>query len=979
MNTCLPGQNGYLDAYIRTAQYLSGMKTQQDIWAETGKILVSFFSAQWGAIGTMSPDGEVNIDHSTFSETFARDKVIDDGIREAVAEVLETGFLTMRTLADPPPLSIAFLPIAQESSTVAVMLVGHSTSARLPKELLNIYLAVAGLVSTTAERLAHERELRSHRLHLEQLVHDRTSDLTTSNKLLEQEIEERRKAEEALRYERDNLMSIFEAMEDHIYVVDADGSIVYGNSALERDFGPCAGHRCYEYLNGTEEPCAFCHLPEVLAGKTVHSERSFARTGKTYDVMETPLKYSEGVTKLTLFRDITHRKLAEEKLNRANRELSREVEARKSAEDELTRTVSLLKATLESTADGILVVDTKGRIVGYNERFKELWRIPEHVLLSQNDDVLLAYVRDEISNPEEFMEQVRNLYRHPEEESLDTLKFKDRRVFERYSRPQRVGSDVTGRVWSFRDITEQKRAEDALRRSRELLNAIVEGTSDAVIAKDSQLKFILFNSTAARLTGKNPDEALGRDEFLFFSNEEAQACIEMDRSLMTHPRTVTFEEKLVLGGERKIFLTTKGTLFDKEGSATGIFGISRDITDFKRMEEERLEMERRLLHSQKLESLGVLTGGIAHDFNNLLMVILGSLELTELKLPPHSPAQRNLQDAMKACETGSRLISQMLDYAGKGRFVLRSTDLNNLVHDNVSLFRTSIAKNVELVISTTPELPTINADEEQIRQVIMNLIINAAEAIGNGPGVITVGTGVVDCNDEYLNLSRVEEKPPAGRFVFLEVSDTGCGMNDETVARLFDPFFTTKFLGRGLGMSAVLGIVRTHGGAIFLESKAGKGTVFRILFPALGETASDLHETPVPQRRQENGGSWTGLVLVVDDEENVRELCMEILEYFGFTTIGAGDGAEALRIFSEHASEIGLVILDMTMPHMDGLTAFHALREIRSDVDVIISSGYSEENVAGRFGGDRPSGFIQKPFNVEALHQKISEVKSRSA
>jgi PAS domain S-box-containing protein len=525
---------------------------------------------------------------------------------------------------------------------------------------------------------------------------------------------------------------------------------------------------------------------------------------------------------------------SKEELEEANRELIREMQARKSAEGVSVRSVSLLRATLESTADGILVVNQEGRIVDWNGRFLDLWRIPVDVIETHDDALTLAYVLDQLSNPDEFLDKVKDLYCHPEEESREFVNFRDGRVFERYSRPQRIDNQVTGRVWSFRDITERKRAEDAVRESRELLHAIVEGTSDAIYVKDLEGRFRLFNSAASRNTGKSPEETLGRDVTYLFSEEEARAVMEKDRALMAQGGTITYEEEFVLHGKRMSFLTSKGTLHDVHGKTAGIFGITRDITELKRLEAERLEMERRLLNSQKMESLGVLAGGIAHDFNNLLTVILGNLDLTLLKVPHDSPVRRNIEDSMKACQRAAKRICQLLDYAGKGRFLLRNTDLNKVIHENEPLFRSAISGCSELAVITASALPGIKADPDQLRQVTMNLVINAAEAIGESPGVITVSTGVLECDERYLSLSRLDEKPSPGSFVYLEVSDSGPGMNEETRTHLFEPFYTTKFMGRGLGMSVVLGIVRVHGGAILLESEAGRGTIVRVLFPALG-------------------------------------------------------------------------------------------------------------------------------------------------
>jgi len=260
-------------------------------------------------------------------------------------------------------------------------------------------------------------------------------------------------------------------------------------------------------------------------------------------------------------------------------------------------------------------------------------------------------------------------------------------------------------------------------------------------------------------------------------------------------------------------------------------GTVQDITEQKAGETERLSMERQLMQSQKLESLGAIAGGIAHNFNNLLGVVIGNLELSLLKLSPDSATHKNLQQAMSASQRAANLTRQILDYAGAAPLDMKETDINSIVGGNLDLLRSSVSRHVSLFVAMAPDLPPVLADEGQIRQVIMHLLINASEAIGLDSGSITLSTGSQECDEELLRRSRLSEKPPAGRFVYVEVSDNGCGMDEKTQRRLFDPFYTTKFLGRGLGMSSVLGIVRSHKGAILLDSEAGRASVFRILLP----------------------------------------------------------------------------------------------------------------------------------------------------
>ena len=308
-----PGQQNYLDAAIKTAQYLASLTTQQDVWSETGKVLVNFFGADIGAFGERRADGEIIGHHWTFSDQFSGQRDMGSETKEAIAEVLESGFLASRLIFTPHPLLITFLPITQENQVTAVMLVGHGMSEPFPNELLNVYLAVAGLVGTTAARLASERELRKHRQHLEELVTERTAKLTETNERLQQEIIQRKQAEEALLREKDNLIRIFKAMEDCIYIVNPHYDIQYVNPAFEKDFRPPEGRKCYEHLSDREEVCPWCHSQDVFAGRTIRWEWYYLKNEKTYDIIETPLRNADGsISMLTMFRDITERKRAEE-------------------------------------------------------------------------------------------------------------------------------------------------------------------------------------------------------------------------------------------------------------------------------------------------------------------------------------------------------------------------------------------------------------------------------------------------------------------------------------------------------------------------------------------------------------------------------------------------------------------------------------------------------------------------------------------
>jgi two-component system cell cycle sensor histidine kinase/response regulator CckA len=529
--------------------------------------------------------------------------------------------------------------------------------------------------------------------------------------------------------------------------------------------------------------------------------------------------------------------------------------------------------------------------------------------------------------------------------------------------------EIVQAVHIQRNITGRKQSEEDLRESREFHRVVVEGKSDAVYAKDPAGRYRLFNAAASRVTGKSAEEVLGLDDTFLFPADEARAVMDGDRIIVEAARTLTYEEHLTsVDGEQLVFLSTKGPLFDEQCNVTGIFGITRDITERKKEETECLEYERRFLHAQKMESLGVLAGGIAHDFNNLLTVILGNMDLALMILSSDSPVRSRIEQAMQAGRHAANLTKQMLDYTGKGLFVMKDADINDVVRENAELFRTSVARTVNLEIITAKHLPPIKADKGQIHQVIMNLVINASEAIESGRGAITLRTGMRDCDETYLNCSRLEEKPSPGRFVFAEVADMGCGMDEESRRWIFEPFFTTKFTGRGLGLAAVLGIIRKHKGAILVESEEGSGSVFRVLFP----TSSDdimigIREIDETVYRENIPSTLNGTVLIVDDEDHVREKCVTFVQHLGFKAIGVAAGFEALDIFSDQGIDISLVILDLTMPNMDRVHTFHKLRQIRPDISFILTSGYSGQEVLKRFPGDRPAGFIQKPFLVHDL------------
>ena len=405
--------------------------------------------------------------------------------------------------------------------------------------------------------------------------------------------------------------------------------------------------------------------------------------------------------------------------------------------------------------------------------------------------------------------------------------------------------------------------------------------------------------------------------------------------------------------------SVRGCFLGDRAVGVGFF----DLTERRRFEEERRDVSQRMQHAQKLESLGILAGGIAHDFNNLLAGIMGNSSLALLELPESSPVRPLLDRIEATARVASDLTRQMLAYSGRGRFVIEPLDLSALVEEMVRLLDVTLSDRAVVRYEFAPGLPLIEADASQVRQVVMNLVTNASDAVQGTSGSITVRTGLQRVDRSYTEGYWFNDGFAPGEYVYIEVSDTGAGMSPATQARLFDPFFTTKATGRGLGMAAVLGIVRGHNGAIKVYSEPGKGTTMKALFPvAVRVEPSDEH-APIESARPMAGA----LVLVVDDEETVRNIACRVLEREGCRTLSAADGREALRVFEAHADDIDLVLLDLTMPYLDGSEVFRAVRGIRPELPVILTSGYNEQDTMARFAGKGLAGFLQKPWTAREL------------
>ena len=519
------------------------------------------------------------------------------------------------------------------------------------------------------------------------------------------------------------------------------------------------------------------------------------------------------------------------------------------------------------------------------------------------------------------------------------------------------------------DVASQAAAADALRASEERTRLVIETALDAIVIIDQDERVTDWNPQATTLFGVSREDAMGRRlTDVVYAPELRDRQREALQRLMVTVASDSTRTRFVTEGQR-----ADGTLFPMELTAAAVpgshgmrfSGFCRDLSEQRRLERERRELESRMQEAQQRESLGVLAGGIAHDFNNLLVGILGNAGLARLELPPEAAVVGTLEHIEQAAKRASDLANQMLAYAGKGRLVVQAVRLPGIVQEMTHLIGTAISKKAVLELRLEEHVPPVEADATQLRQVVMNLITNASDALEDRPGVIVVTTRVAHVDAPALASYQLAEALVPGRYVMLEVSDSGRGMDAATLARIFDPFFTTKFTGRGLGLASVLGIVRSHRGALRVTSEPGRGTTFTVLLPPCESPEcreAEARTVPVKQ------ATATGTILVVDDEAVVRHVAHRCLTRHGYDVVPAADGPEAIGVVRRDGARIDAVLLDLTMPHLSGEETLAELRRLAPELPVILTSGYTEDAV--RTEATRVS-FLAKPYSPHQLYEAV--------
>jgi PAS domain S-box-containing protein len=637
------------------------------------------------------------------------------------------------------------------------------------------------------------------------------------------------------------------------------------------------------------------------------------------------------------------------------------------------------RKVLESALDAVVAIDASERVIGWNGRAEEIFGWRREDAVGRRLAELVIPERERAAHRAglaRFLETGEGPFL--QRRLAVTAQRKDGREFpaELSVTPVRVGGAFT--FYAFvRDVSDARRAEEALRTSERFCRRLAEATPHAIFVFDVLDRRLDYASDRSEsVVGWTPEALLAKGaagvEELVHPDDRAKVPEMLHAwAAAADDDVVTTELRVGASGAWRIVRAhVRPFARAADGRVRQVVGTVEDVSLSRREEEERRALATRVQGAQKMESLGVLAGGIAHDFNNLLTSILGNAGLALVRMRPSSPARPFVDQIQRAARRAADLTEQLLAYAGKGRYVVEPVEFASLVEEMTDLLRTVVAKDVRLVYRFGAGVPAVMGDATQLRQVVMNLITNASEACVGKGGDVVVSTFRVEVGPgDVVGIGSGEPLAPGG-YVLLQVEDTGSGMDEPTLAKIFDPFFTTKMTGRGLGLAGVLGIVRSHHGAIRVRTELGRGSRFQVYLPV-----AERADTPTSAVVRASRWRGSGTVLVVDDEEDVRNVAVAMLRDAGFDTVEASDGAEALERFREHRDRVVLVVLDLTMPRLDGVATLAALRAISPAAKVLVSSGYAEEEAMARFDSKAgPDGFLRKPYLLDEFRATVRKL-----
>ncbi len=777
-------------------------------------------------------------------------------------------------------------------------------------------------------------------------------------------ITERKRAEMALKESNANFSSLASNVPGFVSLVEAKTlKYQYVNDEYVKSFGiprnKIVGSHVKDVLSEENYQFALPYIEEVRSGKPASYEMTFNMvSGKRWiQVHFNPVfdDYGQVVSITVLSYDITDRKLVEEELKKRQQRLD---------------------FLLTSTPAVIYTCDYSG---DYGATF-----------VSGNVQQLTGYQASDFTSDASFWAR----HIHPDDservfKELTVLKTHGRHSHEyrflrqdgtycwMYDENQLLFNEIGNPseiIGFWIDVTESKLSELALLESEERYRKFSQLTSDFVhrcqrsSGEPYRIKWV--GGAVEKITGYSQDEIFANGCWLSLVHPDDKQRIG-DMLLSLVPGNTSKNEFRIISKSGEVCWLLESLLCEagNEPGEMVLYGTSQDITDKKRAEEEHQILENQLQQTQRLESLGVLAGGIAHDFNNILAIIMGHCSLTEMdydKAPDHIP------EIEKAVSRAAELCRQMLAYAGKAQFIQAQVNIGELVEEMVKMLKSTIKQNVVITPSIATDIPAIKADASQIRQVAMNLIINGAEAIGDAQGEVLVTLSKISIIAGQSEKDYLGKIIPTGWYACLEVTDNGCGMSDETYNRIFEPFYTTKFTGRGLGLSAVLGIITSQGGALQLSSKPGKGTTFKVYLPIQISGSNPEEAAKLTGKKDTWHGS--GTILLVEDEEQILQVAKAMLEELGFRVIESRNGKEALEQYQMNTNEICLVLTDMGMPIMDGYALFRELKQRNLALPIIISSGFGDADITSRISRKDIAGLVGKPYNFKLLREALRNV-----
>jgi len=765
---------------------------------------------------------------------------------------------------------------------------------------------------------------------------------------LRKELVERKNAQDALQKSENLYRGLMERAADAIFLLDLDGYFTEANDAVTRNTGfevnEVIGRHFRSSFETADRNLAKTAFNSCAQGEAVEFDCRIRRKNAGpawFSISIQPIVSPTG--NVIGIQGISH-----------NIQERKRFEHRKHRESEI-----VLRTILESTADGIIAIDSHDKVMHANTRFINMWGIPQSLFRAADATQLYDFMTDQLAEPEAFLACVRNNTAN-QSEHHGTVFFDDGRVFERFSCPLVFEDTIEGRVCSYRDITDRTRGE----RERALLLSAIEQAGEAIVITDSGGTIEYVNPAFETVTGFSKDEAIGRDS----------------RILNSHHHDSTFFSELwaaISSGStwrgRIVNRRKDGSEFTEDVIISPIRHDDGHIAHFiavKRDVSHEIELEGQLRQAQKMEAVGQLAAGVAHDFNNLLQVIDGHVDLLLMTLDPNDPAREDMETVRDATDRAANLTRQLLAFSRQQWIQPIDLDLNRLITDLMKLLRRVIGADIDLRVLQDDDLGLIHADPGQIEQVLVNLCINARDAMPEG-GTLIIETENLLCPGVGIPDGLVELKP--GPYACLMVNDSGNGIDSGTIDHIFEPFFTTKEVGHGtgLGLATVYGIVQQHQGMITVDSEPGTGTTFKVFLPVV--QPEDNEDNSITDGRDESI-EGDEMILIAEDEERIRDLTRRVLEQHGFRVLGASDGEEALRLFNEHFEEIQLALIDIIMPKMSGHAVVAGLQEKNPGLPILLTTGFSPTSSSSDFTPAENLHLLRKPYHSHELLKKIREI-----